>query len=104
MRSFDPRKVASRGPVRAKPRERRSAGQALAALYAYTYEVEHSEVRRAAELRAEAMDVSDRWVAGGCDPQDPLLAEERALLVRSFAALPAGVHRPETVSGSAPAA
>ena len=67
---------------------------ALADLYAYTYGVEHSEVRRAAELRAEAMDVSDRWVAAGCDPQDPLLAEERALLVRSFAALLAAVHRP----------
>jgi hypothetical protein len=50
------------------------------------------------------MDVSDRWIAGGCDPQDPLLAEERALLVRSFPALLAGVDRPETVSGSAPAA
>ena len=62
--------------------------------HAHTYGVEHSEVRRAAELRAEAMDVSDRWVAAGCDPQDPLLAEERALLVRSFAALLAGVHRP----------
>ena len=61
---------------------------------AYTYGVEHSEVRRAAELRAEAMDVSDRWVAAGCDPADPLLAEERALLVRSFAALLAAVHRP----------
>jgi hypothetical protein len=78
--------------------------RALADLYAYTYGVEHSEVRRAAELRAEAMDVSDRWVAAGCDPQDPLLAEERALLVRSFPALLAGVDRPETVSGSAPAA
>ena len=76
----------------------------LADLYAYTYGVEHSEVRRAGELRAEAMDVSDRWVAAGCDPQDPLLAEERALLVRSFAALLAGVHRPAAVSGSAPAA
>jgi hypothetical protein len=71
--------------------------RALADLYAYTYGVEHSEVRRAAELRAEAMDVSDRWIAAGCDPADPLLAEERVLLVRSFAALPAAVHRPPTV-------
>jgi hypothetical protein len=62
---------------------------------AYTYGVEHSEGRRAAELRAEAIDVSDRWLAAGCSPQDPLLAEERALPARSFAALQAGVHRPE---------
>ena len=75
-------------------RERRGADRALADLDAYTYGVEQSEVRRAAELRAEAMDVSDRWVAAGCDPEDPLLAEERALLVRSFAALLAAVHRP----------
>jgi hypothetical protein len=44
-------------------------------------------VRQAAALRAEAMDVSDRWVEAGCDPSDPMLAEERALLVRSYAAL-----------------
>ena len=76
---------------------------ALADLYAYTYEVEHSGVRRAAEPRAEAMDVSDRWVAAGCDPADPLLAEERALLVRSFAALLVAVYRPasRTVTAAA---
>jgi hypothetical protein len=39
------------------------------------------------------MDVSDRWVAEGCDPEDPALAEERALLIRSYAALLAVVHR-----------
>ena len=43
------------------------------------------------------MDISDRWVAAGYDPADPPLAEERALLVRSFAALPAAVHRPPMV-------
>jgi len=47
----------------------------------------------AAELRAEAMDVSDAWVAAGCDVDDPRLAQERALLVRSYAALLAAVHR-----------
>jgi hypothetical protein len=65
---------------------------ALQALYAYTYEVDAAAVRTAAELRAEAMDVSDRWIAAGCDPADPLLREERALLVRSFAVLLAAVH------------
>jgi hypothetical protein len=47
----------------------------------------------AARLRAEAMDVSDRWVEDGCDPEDPKLAQERALLVRSYASLLAAVHR-----------
>jgi hypothetical protein len=66
---------------------------ALRDLYAYTYGADPEAVGPAAELRAEAMDVSDRWVAGGCDPQAPALAQERALLVRSYAALLAAVHR-----------
>ncbi len=65
---------------------------ALQALYAFTYSVPAGDVRAAAELRAEAMDVSDRWIEAGCDPGHPLLREERALLVRSFAALLAAVH------------
>jgi hypothetical protein len=66
---------------------------ALRDLYAYSYGVDPDSVTQAAALRAEAMDVSDRWVDAGCDPADPLLAEERALLVRSYAALLAAVHR-----------
>jgi hypothetical protein len=66
---------------------------ALSDLYAYAYSADPAEVRRAAELRAEAMVVSDRWVEAGHDPDDPVLAEERALLVRSYAALLAAVHR-----------
>jgi hypothetical protein len=50
-------------------------------------------VREAAALRAQAMDVSDRWVAAGSNPDDPRLAQERVLLVRSYAALLAAVHR-----------
>ena len=50
-------------------------------------------MRPAAALRAQAMDVSDRWVAAGCRPDAPALAEERALLVRSYVALLAVVHR-----------
>jgi hypothetical protein len=68
--------------------------EALRDLYAYSYGAEPGDVERAAELRAQAMDVSDRWVEAGCDPEDPMLAEERALLVRSYAALLAAVHRP----------
>jgi hypothetical protein len=66
---------------------------ALRDLYAHCYAADPADVRQAAALRAEAMDVSDRWVNAGCDPQDPMLAEERALLVRSYAALLAAVHR-----------
>ena len=66
---------------------------ALRDLYAYSYSADPDDVRQAAALRAAAMELSDRWVAAGCDPEDPLLAEERALLVRSYAALLAAVHR-----------
>ena len=67
--------------------------RALADLYAYSYGVDAAEVRHAATLRALAMDVSDRWVEAGCDPSDPRLVRERALLVRSYSALLAAVHR-----------
>ncbi|HEX3278196.1 MAG TPA: hypothetical protein VHR40_06720 [Thermoleophilaceae bacterium] len=67
--------------------------KALQDLYAYTYQADPASVREAAALRAEAMGVSDRWVEAGNDSANPLLAEERALLVRSYAALLAAVHR-----------
>ena len=67
---------------------------ALAALYAHVYAVEPERVRLAAAERALAMDHSDRWVSEGCDRASPLLAEEQAALVRSYAALLAAVHRP----------
>jgi Family of unknown function (DUF5995) len=66
---------------------------ALASLYAYVYATEPAAVRLAAEQRALAMDISDRWVEEGCQPGSPLLAGERAALVRSYAALLAAVHR-----------
>jgi hypothetical protein len=67
---------------------------ALAALYSYVYGVLEHDVRVAAEQRALAMDHSDRWVKDGCDPTSPLIDEERAALVRSYAGLLAAVHRP----------
>jgi hypothetical protein len=67
--------------------------RALTDLYAYTYEADPDSVRGAAVLRAEAMDASDRWVTAGCDSEDPLLTQERVLLVRSYASLLAAVHR-----------
>jgi hypothetical protein len=71
---------------------------ALVALYSYLYEVPADRVRAAAELRMRAMDVSDRWVAAGCDVADPLLAQERRLLVDSYTVLRDAVDR----AGSAP--
>lgn len=66
---------------------------ALDALYTHVYDVAPSTMRRAAELRAQAMDLSDEWVAAGCNPTDPLLAQERRALVASFAALRDAVER-----------
>ena len=66
---------------------------ALARLYAYAYGADEQAVRPAAEHRAAAMDISDRWVAEGCALDSPLLPAERAELIRSYAALLAAVHR-----------
>jgi hypothetical protein len=65
---------------------------ALAALYAYVYDVSAEAVRLAAQQRAEAMRHSDRWVGEGCDPGSALIALERAALVRSYAGLLAAVY------------
>lgn len=85
-----------RGPVDngAGPRGRQDVVDALVRLYAYLYRTEPADVAAAAELRVQAMDVSDRWVAEGCDLGSRLVDEESALLVRSYAALLAAVHRP----------
>ncbi len=66
---------------------------AVARLYAHVYGVPVDDVRQAAAERAVAMDLSDAWVAAGCDPDSPLVPRERAALVRSYAALLAAVHR-----------
>jgi hypothetical protein len=60
---------------------------ALVRLYCYVYQVEPADVRRAAELRVQAMALSDTWVAAGCRSDDPGLAQERLALVASYAAL-----------------
>ena len=66
---------------------------ALARLYAYVYDTAEEAVRPAAQHRARAMDISDRWVAEGREPDSPLIASERAELVRCYASLLAAVHR-----------
>jgi hypothetical protein len=65
---------------------------ALAALYAHVYGVAPDAVRLAARERAAAMAIADKWVEDCRDPQSPVLADERAALVRSYAALLAAVH------------
>jgi hypothetical protein len=60
---------------------------ALARLYAYANGVPQETVRDAARWRVRAMDLSDRWVAGGRRRDDPLLELERQALVRSHTAL-----------------
>jgi hypothetical protein len=67
---------------------------ALQALYAHTYGVPLADVRVAAEERAEAMRLSDIWVAAGADATSGLVDEERAALVRSYTALLVAVARP----------
>jgi hypothetical protein len=66
---------------------------ALVALYAYVYSAPPASMEAAADLRVEAMDLSDRWVAGGCALDDPLVAEERRTLVASHTALRDAVDR-----------
>jgi hypothetical protein len=81
------------GPGADRDRQREELVEALTDLYSYVYGDERDDVRPAAALRAEAMDVSDQWVAEGCDLDSPLVVQERELLVRSYAALLSVVHR-----------
>ena len=66
--------------------------EAVTRLYAFLYGEPEAAVRAAAAQRVLAMDLSDRWVTEGCLPGSPLLAQEHAALVRSYAALLAAVH------------
>jgi hypothetical protein len=101
--SFDPRRASELevewwGVHREHQREDPGGSEAplvaaLAALYAYVYGVPEAAVMVAAEQRALAMRYSDQWVEEGRDPTSPLIAQERAALVRSYAGLLAAVHR-----------
>jgi hypothetical protein len=66
--------------------------ESVTRLYCYLYGEPEAQVRPAAVHRARAMDLSDQWVQEGCLPGSPLLALERAALVRAYAALLAAVH------------
>ena len=75
------------------PEDESSLVAALTALYSYVYGVSQAEVTVAAEQRTLAMRYSDQWVEEGCNLASPLVEEERAALVRSYAGLLAAVHR-----------
>jgi hypothetical protein len=66
-------------------------GEAVAALYAYTYDTPIDGVRESGQLRADAMGICDRWVARGCDLNDPLVADMRRRLLRSYRSLKAAI-------------
>jgi hypothetical protein len=66
---------------------------ALMDLYGYLYSTSPGSMHDAARFRVEAMDLSDRWVRGGCRRDDPLLAAERRALVASHSALRDAVAR-----------
>jgi hypothetical protein len=74
--------------------DQRPLVDSLAALYRHVYGAQGDGVRLAAEQRALAMAHSDAWVREGCRADSPLIADERAALIRSYAALLAAVHRP----------
>lgn len=67
--------------------------EALADLYAEVYQVPPQAVRVAAQHRAEAMELSDRWVREGKAPESPLLAEIEAELRESYRALRAALSQ-----------
>ncbi len=61
--------------------------ESVTALYCYLYGAPEAQIRPAAIHRILAMDLSDRWVAEGCLPDSPLLAQEHAALVQCYTAL-----------------
>ena len=65
--------------------------QAVARLYAYIHGADLEAVRESGRLRAEAMDICDRWVAQGCDMRSVLVAQMGNRLLRSYRSLHAAV-------------
>jgi hypothetical protein len=67
--------------------DRSALTAALAASYAEVYQVPAERMMAAAEDRAEAMDLSDRWQREGKQEDSPLLGQIADLLVRSYRSL-----------------
>jgi len=70
---------------------------ALADLWAYAYDVPREHVLPAAQARADAMLISDRWVRGSKDPADPVLTDEERIMTEAYVLL-------RTALATAPAA
>ncbi len=60
---------------------------ALADLLVLVYRVDPRPARQSAELRAQGMLLSDRWVRQGLDPRSPLLEQEETLLCQGYIVL-----------------
>jgi hypothetical protein len=99
---FDPRRASElevewwrihRAHQRDDAATRDELERALVDLYSHVYSAPRSTMHEAARWRAEAMDLSDAWVAAGCELADPRLAAERRALVASYAALLDSVAR-----------
>ena len=100
--SFDPHRASElevewwrlhRAHQRDEAATRADLESALVDLYSYVYSAPPETMDDAARWRAEAMDLSDAWVAGGCELADPRLAAERRALVASYSALLDAVSR-----------
>jgi hypothetical protein len=63
----------------------------LAQLYVELYGIGEAAARPPAHHRAEAMELSDRWVRDGLDPKSPLLRQVRDELLLSYRALRAAL-------------
>jgi len=66
---------------------------AVAHLYAYVYGVDEHSIREAAQLRVDAMLLSDAWVDAGCELSDSRLVDERRSLVASYTRLREAIDR-----------
>jgi hypothetical protein len=98
---YDPRQAADlelRWWVVHREREqypdRAALAGALAATYGEVYQIPAERMLTAAEARAEAMDLSDRWNLEGKAPDSPLLGQIADLLVASYRALSEAVAEP----------
>jgi hypothetical protein len=69
------------------PGDSNELGNAVAALYAYSYDRPVQDVHDSGQLRADAMRICDVWVAAGCDMADPRLTDMRRCLLRSYRSL-----------------
>lgn len=67
--------------------DERALVESLVRVSAYVYGVPESSLEPAAHSRAQAMRLSDAWVADGCRPDDDRIRAERRLLVESYTRL-----------------